>query len=454
MRGGIPLSDFMQKIEHINHVLGMVLVILGIVLILLFVLKKTVGKRLYKLIKVTALCKTCRKRNLKGIVFGKKFGRYFISSEKEEGHIFVSGSTGCGKTSAILIPTLRAWRGNFFTIDISGDIEKNVNVKNKAVFEPLSNDSMQYDVFYHIDRMEDVEAKNRALEEIAIQLIPDEKTIGDAGQYFVEEGRNFFSACLIHFYHKGMDFVEICQHVMGSLWDDLIYEIQGSEQEKARLFIGGFDGTNEKNIAGCKQKMNSSIKVFATNDILRRNMRRSGGAAGSIYPQCLEKNSVFVKINDEDLELLAPLLRLISCQFMEYFSKRKETEQAILFALDEFSSFGKMQLLGALRKLRKRKVRIMLLSQDVSDVDLNYGEMERRAIMANISFTVILSVKGPESQKYYADTVGKIYKKADKEKVEEEYLIKPEEFRNTGNYLVLVGPKGNNYLHKTPYYKM
>lgn len=74
----------------------------------------------------------------KGVLFGKKFGLLAYSPEQDEGHILVLGPSGTGKTSALLIPTLRSWQGTALVVDISGDISANVNTPNKIVFDPTS----------------------------------------------------------------------------------------------------------------------------------------------------------------------------------------------------------------------------------------------------------------------------------------------------------------------------
>lgn len=74
----------------------------------------------------------------KGILFGKKFGLLAYSPEQDEGHILVLGPSGTGKTSALLIPTLRSWQGTALVVDISGDISANVNTPNKIVFDPTA----------------------------------------------------------------------------------------------------------------------------------------------------------------------------------------------------------------------------------------------------------------------------------------------------------------------------
>lgn len=79
----------------------------------------------------------------KGILFGKKFGLLAYSPEQDEGHILVLGPSGTGKTSALLIPTLRSWQGTALVVDISGDISANVNTPNKIVFDPTAENCIE-----------------------------------------------------------------------------------------------------------------------------------------------------------------------------------------------------------------------------------------------------------------------------------------------------------------------
>ena len=49
------------------------------------------------------------KEKAQGVLLGKKVGLLAYSPEQDEGHILVMGPSGTGKTSALLIPTLRSW---------------------------------------------------------------------------------------------------------------------------------------------------------------------------------------------------------------------------------------------------------------------------------------------------------------------------------------------------------
>ena len=57
-----------------------------------------------------------------GFTFGLLGGKKVYLPCDGEGHIAIFGGSGQGKTSALLIPSLRVWQGPFFCIDISGDI--------------------------------------------------------------------------------------------------------------------------------------------------------------------------------------------------------------------------------------------------------------------------------------------------------------------------------------------
>lgn len=113
------------------------------------------------------------KANLNGIVFGLKKSKLVCSKTEYEGHVAVFGGSGLGKTSALLIPTLNAWKGTSLIVDISGDIYRNTRMKNKLLFNPDLENSVPYSIFTPIDELENVEDQNEALEKLAFLLMPE-----------------------------------------------------------------------------------------------------------------------------------------------------------------------------------------------------------------------------------------------------------------------------------------
>lgn len=391
----------------------------------------------------------------KGILFGKKFSLLGYSPEQDEGHILVLGPSGTGKTSALLIPTLRSWQGTALVVDISGDISANVNTPNKIVFDPTSKSCIPYDVFASINVVTDDTERQERLEQLAYLLLPDKANDSEAGIFFCKNGRKMITAALICYYGMGWGFVEICEFFLGHDWRSLLNDIAKQQNPIANMFISSFAGASEQNTAGCKQAADDALKLFATNEKIKNALRKSASYEQSISPATLETSSIYIYIPDEKLKIYGDLLRIITAQSMEYFSSRPpENKQAILFCLDEFASFGKLQIVESLRKLRKRRIRILVLTQSLADLDMIYGKDERIAMLGNFKFTVILGCKDTETQEYFSKMIGeKRSLLATDPNQKRQPIIKPADLAHLEQDLFVICDDGAIRLRKNFYFK-
>ena len=391
----------------------------------------------------------------KGVLFGKKFGLLAYSPEQDEGHILVLGPSGTGKTSALLIPTLRSWQGTALVVDISGDISANVNTPNKIVFDPTSENCIPYDVFASINEVTDDTERQERLEQLAYLLLPDKANDSEAGIFFAKNGRKMITAALICYYGMGWGFVEICEHFLGHDWRGLLNDIAQRKNKIANMYISSFVGASEQNTAGCKQAADDALKLFATNEKIKNALRKSASYEPSISPATLETNSVYIYIPDEKLKIYGDLLRIITAQSMEYFSSRpKEHTQMILFCLDEFASFGKLQITEALRKLRKRHIRIMVLTQSLADLDMIYGKDERKAMLGNFKFTVLLGCKDTETQEYFSKMIGEKRSPLETDSsAKPQPIIKPADLAHLEQDLFVICDDGAIRLRKNFYFQ-
>lgn len=395
-----------------------------------------------------------------GILFGKKGKKIICSPSEREGHIFVSGGSGSGKTSSILIPTLKTFDGTVFAIDISGDISTNVHRLDKLIYEPENSQTIPYNIFHVIDLTNNESEQDELLEQLALLLMPDSPNMSDSSLYFTTEGRKILTASLIAFYHQHLDFVNICELIYEHSWNELFNKIDSTQNHKAISYINSFWGVNEQNTSGCKQQTDAAIKLFATNDKIKNSIHRSQNDELFFAPNQLENYSIFINIPDSKLELYSDLLHIITAQTLEYFSNRSNnSKHTILFALDEFSSLGKLEIIHALRTLRKKHIRIMILTQSFSDIDLVYGKSERTAMMCNFRFKLILDASDTDTQEYYAKLIGqeivlrhstsrgsgKITKTNSESK---DWIIDPVKFSQLGESLILIHPTGHMTLKK------
>ena len=382
----------------------------------------------------------------KGILFGKKFGLLGYSPEQDEGHILVLGPSGTGKTSALLIPTLRSWQGTALVVDISGDISANVNTPNKIVFDPTSESCIPYDVFASINAVADETERQERLEQLAYLLLPDKANDSEAGIFFCKNGRKMITAALICYYGMGWGFVEICEFFLGHDWRSLLNDIAKQQNLIANMFISSFAGASEQNTAGCKQAADDALKLFATNDKIKNALRKVPSYEKAISPAMLETSSVYIYIPDEKLKIYGDLLRIITAQSMEYFSSRP-TE-------NKFASFGKLQIVESLRKLRKRRIRILVLTQSLADLDMIYGKDERKAMLSNFKFTVLLGCKDAETQEYFSKMIGeKRSLLATDPNQKPQPIIKPADLAHLEQDLFVICDDGAIRLRKNFYFK-
>ena len=347
-----------------------------------------------------------------GVIFGKKGGRLAYSPENSEGHIGVFSASGTGKTSAVGIPTLRRWQGTSFVVDISGDICRNCpNMPHKLVFEPDNSSTIPYNIFAPIDALKISEDKNEALEQLAYLLMPEPPQLNENARFFLLNGRKILTASLIAFYGDGMDFIPICTKIASSSWVDLFLAIDATGNQDAQMYINSFQGASEQNTAGCKQSCDDALKLFATNAHIKRSVRRPMSAENAVEPRKIEENNLFVVVTEDKLALYSPLLNVISSQIMQYIGTRQITSNSstILLFLDEFGSLkiDAELVLDAVRRFRKRKCRLMLLTQNIVDLELIYGKAATRAILSNLRYKELLGGLGePESQKYFSELIG------------------------------------------------
>lgn len=391
----------------------------------------------------------------RGVLLGKKYGLLAYSPEQDEGHIIVMGPSGTGKTSALLIPTLRSWQGTALVVDISGDISANVDTPNKIIFDPTAKDCVPYDVFASIDAAPDDSERQERLEQLAYLLLPDKANDSEAGIFFSKNGRKMITAALICYYSMGWGFVEICEHFLGHDWRNLLNDIAKQKNPIANIFISSFAGASEQNTAGCKQAADDALKLFATNEKIKNALRKTASYEPSISPATLETNSIYIYIPDEKLKIYGDLLRIITAQSMEYFSSRpKEHTQMILFCLDEFASFGKLQITEALRKLRKRHIRIMVLTQSLADLDMIYGKDERKAMLGNFKLTVLLGCKDTETQEYFSKMIGDKRSPLETDSnAKPQPIIKPADLAHLEQDLFVICDDGAIRLRKNFYFK-
>ena len=169
-----------------------------------------------------------------GFSFRKK---YICSKTDVPGHACIVGGSGSGKTSNFIIPSLRAWKSNFFAIDLNSDLLKTVNVKHKLVFDPYKKKSVVFDIFAPIRRKGlSTSEIHDELKRLSYLLMPDNPNMPENARYYQEMGRFILIASLIAF-HKTLDFCDICKKIVTSDYNSLFGDIVATGNEAGDYLV-------------------------------------------------------------------------------------------------------------------------------------------------------------------------------------------------------------------------
>ena len=140
-----------------------------------------------------------------------------------------------------------------------------------------------------------------------------------------------------------------------------------------------------------------------------------------------------------------------------------------MFLLDEFPRLGKVNaMLDGLATLRSKRVSMCLIVQSLAQLDMIYGQNERKVIADTCAYKAILGATDADTQDYFSRLVGTYDKvmtshgtndnflglpmgKSTNTHEVEKRIIKPEEF-GTLHDIVLLTPHGMIRVDKTPYY--
>lgn len=413
--------------------------------------------------------------NVHGVVFGKESNRYYVKSEKEKGSVLVIGGSRSGKTSGIAIPTLKSWKGNFFAIDIKGELY-DTTAKDRGdyikKFNPCEYGNSGYNPYFSLKT-----ARNlvQAVQQISLAIIPPTNDSNQA--FWISNAQDFLTGAILYYYEFESNFSETMIALKQKPAKETVAFIMASDNEKAKGFMSQFVGMDDKTLGGIFAEVSKNINIFATDDDL---INALDGKGECITPQDLESGyDLYFCIEENLIDQWRPLMTLICNQFFKFFETRtlnsdgSSTGKPLLFLLDEFPRLGRIEsVMGALSTLAGRDVHLMPIIQSKSQLNAIYGKDNANIITDNCSYKAILKATEPETQKWCAELVGKY----DKEKLssnynadmigmgkgtgqgrttEQRYIIEPSDFGYLAENgkLVVLAPSGYKMLEKIKWWE-
>lgn len=401
-------------------------------------------------------------QSLDGIFFGYSKRQPVGKNRFDDGHVLVVGGAGSGKSSCIAIPTLKNfWNGRFLAVDIKGELAEKSD-RRAIAFNPANPNSIGYDPFYLLKNTDNPSAFIRDIALTIAPMPPDTKD-----HFWIQSSQSILTGHLLFSYHNGASFIQALKTLQSTAPQVLLETI--SQDAEAGYYIRHLINTKLETLAGIMSELSNHIIPFVTDKDLEKALTKKN----IITPDLLENgHDIFLQLPEHKLTQWKPLITLIIQQFLSHFERRvEESDTPILFLLDEFPRFGKIDgILNGLATLRSKKITICIIIQSLAQLDAIYGTEQRKIIADNCGYKAVLGATDADTQKYFSLLVGTSLQKQRSYTVDEREIlfspvtssttsfiekatIKPEDlaYLKQKNEILLLSHEGHFLLQKRRY---
>lgn len=461
---------------------GYQIVVAAILATMIFVLTVSFSQRLTEYGKAKFQSKADMKRNGllqpvgKGFVFaklGKPRGRKkFIASDwMKFPNCLMIAPPGAGKGVGFGIPNTLLFPGSTVILDVKGEIFEATSRYRKAqgdeifYFSPFDfeHSSHRYNPLERIAGLKDADHRFTELSKLSTYFLTTSEK-GGASDFIVGARELFVAGGMLAIERGKPTIGEITRILFGGADKSKEYEARAAETKhpQTRAIFTDFSGYADRTLssyvsvlkgAGLSLWLNPRIDhVTSANDFSWHNLRKK--------PQ-----SVYLVVNSDEVEALAPLLRLVFGEFIATMRSsipdpESEPWPVGLF-LDEFDQMGRLSVLvQALKQLRGHGVRVTIITQSVPGLEKHYDENERLSIEAAAGMKLYLSPNEKKTAGEVSEAVGKTTKMATSDSVsadmsmhrrrtlsrrnEERPLMTPDEIRKLDTAKVILIPERQN----------
>ncbi|WP_209606517.1 type IV secretion system ATPase VirD4 [Sinorhizobium kostiense] len=358
-----------------------------------------------------------RYSRISGPVFGKtsrpSWPGYYLTNG-EQPHSLVVAPTRAGKGVGVVIPTLLTFTGSVIALDVKGELFELTSRARKArgdhvfKFTPLDPERRTncynplLDIMTLSPERQFIEARR-----LAANLITAK---GEGAEGFINGARDLFVAGVLACIERGTPTI------------GAVYDLYAQPGEKYKLFARLAAETQNKeaqqifdNMAGNDTKILTSytsvlgdggLNLWA-DPLVKAATSRSDF---SIYDLRRRRTCIYLCVSPNDLEVLAPLMRLLFQQIVSVLQRSlpgKDEKHEVLFLLDEFKHLGKLETIEtAITTIAGYKGRFMFIIQSLSALTGTYDEAGKQNFLSNTGLQVFMATADDETPAYISEAIG------------------------------------------------
>ncbi len=386
-------------------------------------------------------------------------GNKKLSVKNSYQNALIVASTGMGKTTVVLLPSLYSMNGSFVIHDPSGEIfSKSAGYLQAKGYEIKVLNFSKPEISSGYNPLARANS-NSDIQKIASMLV--ENSLGGHGSkdpFWTNMAISLLTMLITILKTQAPEYQNLynIRHLLNQMGgnpeavDNLF-----SNYADAILFAEykSFVAYDEKVISGTIASCKAALNIFNDPAVAKvtsfdnLNMDEFRKKPTALYIQ----NSV------ADQKYYSVLTSIFTEQFFSYVMSRfaQNREQDIFFLIDEASSLKLPTLQLAVSNVRKQRAGIMLVIQDFNQLVNTYGKHEADAIRANCFAKLYFSGASLETAKELEQILGKFeYKDKEKSKVVRSLMTNDEiRIMKANQALLICGHYAPVKAKLTPFYK-
>lgn len=358
-----------------------------------------------------------RYKDVTGPIFGKTsgprgFGHYLTNGDQP--HSLVVAPTRAGKGVGVVIPTLLTFNGSVLALDVKGELFELTSrarlARGDRVFKFAPFDTAgrthSYNPVLDIVNMHP-DRRFSETRRLAVNLI---EAKGKGAEGFIEGARDLFVAGVLACIERGTPTIGAVYDLFsqpGEKYKLFAQLAEESQNKEAQRIFDNMAGNDTKIITSYTSVLGDGGLNLWADPLIKAATTTSDF---SVYDLRRDPTSIFLCVSPNDLEVIAPLIRLFFQQIVSILQRTmpgKDEIFEVLFLLDEFKHLGRLEAIEtAVTTMAGYKGRFMFIIQSLAALTGAYEESGKENFLSNTGVQVFMATADDETPNYISKAVG------------------------------------------------
>jgi type IV secretion system protein VirD4 len=354
---------------------------------------------------------------ISGPIFGKTtgprwFGKYLTNGEQP--HSLVVAPTRAGKGVGVVIPSLLTFNGSVLALDVKGELFELTSRARKTrgdrvfKFAPLDASGRTHGYNPLLDLLNmPPERRFSEARRVAFNLIASK---GKGSEGFIDGARDLFVAGVLACIERGTPTIGAVYDLFnqpGEKYKLFAKLAEESQSLEAQRIFDNMAGNDTKILTSYTSVLGDGGLNLWADPLIKAATTRSDF---SIYDLRRDPTSIFLCVSPNDLEVIAPLVRLFFQQIVTVLQRSmpgKDEIFEVLFLLDEFKHLGKLEAIEtAVTTIAGYKGRFMFIIQSLAALTGAYEESGKENFLSNTGVQVFMATADDETPNYISKAIG------------------------------------------------